>query len=118
MEKDFIKPIIKEIKRRGYGVIDMQPLGNGVPDYYVFGDCSAFVEFKLGDNVLTRHQEVWIEENKTPLLTSLYYLVSKKGGKYFCYLVAAGRVRFVNERAYPTIKLLVDRLTGQGEGSI
>lgn len=110
MEKDFIKPIIREIKRRGLGVIDMQPLGGGVPDYFIFGACNRFLEFKNEENTLTPHQWAWIEENKKLLsgLNPLYFLVTKKGSKYYASILINGS--FINEQSYKTIKSLVDRL--------
>lgn len=82
-EHKFGKEISDELAAAGFTVIDMESLGNGVPDRIAFKDGKAFLfETKIESNGLTDHQEVWI---KTKYKNNLpYYLITKgKAGIYF-----------------------------------
>ena len=78
-EKTFSKRLKNEFKKSGWTVIDMEGIGNGVPDCLVIKKhFYVLLEFKYGTGdprkQLTQHQKVWIKNNSK---NTYIYIVSK-----------------------------------------
>lgn len=76
-ETKFANKVCKAFEKAGWTTINMEALGDGVPDRQISYKYYTFVlEFKREDNWLTPNQEAWIKKewkNNLPL-----FIITKK----------------------------------------
>lgn len=85
LETDLKSKVIKALKNRGLGILDLSSIGNGVFDLMVYlGNKFVFLELKLNNRALEDTQKNFIVLNPNTKLLVLKYQVAKKE----CYLCA------------------------------
>jgi len=84
-EKSFSKRLKNEFRKSGWTVIDMEGIGNGVPDCCIIKyNTYALLEFKYGkkeaEEQLTKHQVSWFKKNG--MNTRVFIVSEYKRKKY------------------------------------
>jgi hypothetical protein len=65
-EKSFSKEVKKKLEKKGFFILDLEALGDGIPDCAIIdfmNNKCVFLEFKHKGNSLTIHQRAWMKKN-------------------------------------------------------